>query len=169
MQGTEGTAWKQKDSKSHWKTFLKFQVKSTFQSFINVSVFSCNIKKRLCLRSRQKVVQWATYLCLPASSAADWWLTLPSLPHRRSSVMTYHKTHHHGLKLINRKRRADYTGFSVNLVFSVYSRPSGSAELVVPVWLSFQFWFSPVFLGLRGLHDTRKQNRDCFFFELQEK
>lgn len=77
--------------------------------------------------------------------------------------MTYHKTHHHRLKLINRKRGADYAGFSVNSVVSVYSRPSGPAELVVPVWLSLQFWFSPPFPRLRGLHDKRKQNRDCFF------
>lgn len=109
------------------------------------------------------------HLCLPASSAADWWSTWPSFPHRRSSVMTYHKTHHHWLKLINRKRWADYAGFSVNLVVSLYNRPQGLAELVVPVWLSLWFWFSLVFSGLRGLHDTRKQNQDCFFFELEEK
>lgn len=84
-------------------------------------------------------------------------------------MVTYHKTHHHWLKLINRKRGADYAGFSVNSVVSVYSRPSGPAELVVPVWLSLHFWFSPLFSRLRGLHDKRKQNRDCFFFELQEK
>lgn len=46
-------------------------------------------------------------------------------------MTTYHKTRR--LKLINRKRRVDYAGFSVKSVVGVCSRPRGAAEPVVPV------------------------------------
>lgn len=69
------------------------------------------------------------------------------------------------LKLINRKRWLDYTGFSSkSIVVSIYSRPCSTAEPEVPVLLSLRFWFSPVFLCLSGLHDTRTQNHDCFLW-----
>lgn len=69
------------------------------------------------------------------------------------------------LKLINRKRWLDYTGFSAkSVIVSIYSRACSTAEPEVPVLLSLRFWFSPVFLCLSGLHDTRTQNHDCFLW-----
>lgn len=89
----------------------------------------------------------------------------PSFPHRRGSVTTYHKTRQRWLKLINRKRRGR---LRLDLALSQSSVSAAglhhAAEPVVPV-----FSPSPSVLVLTGvlgsegvLHDTRKQNQDCF-------
>lgn len=151
---------KNKVSEKFQTTVLKFQVGSPFETFISGSVYRLQLKRSFLLtllrdlRLRGKAVQRATNTRVRSLHPwADRWSTRP---HRGSSaMMTYHKTRRRRLKLINRKRRVDYAGFSVKSVVGVCSRPRGAAEPVVPVLAAPVGFGSHRCSRVRGVYMTR--------------
>lgn len=77
--------------------------------------------------------------------------------------MTYHKTRQRWRKLINRKRRVDYAGFSVKSVISVYSGPHAAAEPVVPVLAVPSVLVLTGVLGSEGFYMTRRNKTRIVF------